>query len=57
MLTITLKSFLSWCNAEGITSLNMKKYKGEETIKETYTDEELKTLLQKTDLHRPCGHD
>lgn len=45
--SITLKAFLSWCNAEGITSLNMAKYKGEETIKETYSDEELSALLQK----------
>ena len=30
--TITLKAFLSWCNQEGITTLNMAKYKGEETI-------------------------
>ena len=45
--TITLKAFLSWCNSEGITSLNMAKYKGEETIKETYSDEELTLLLQK----------
>ena len=35
--SITLKAFLSWCNTEGLTSLNMAKYKGEETrlIKET----------------------
>ena len=33
--TITLKAFFSWCNNEGITDLNMKKFKGEETIKET----------------------
>ena len=45
--TITLKAFLSWCNREGITTLNMAKYKGEETIKETYSDEELMLLLQK----------
>ena len=50
--TITLKAFLSWCNDEGITSLNMKKYKGEETIKETYTDEELKILLQKPNMKK-----
>lgn len=50
--TITLKAFLSWCNAEGITSLNMKKYKGEETIKETYSDEELKILLQKPNMKK-----
>lgn len=45
--SITLKAFLSWCNTEGLTSLNMAKYKGEETIKETYSDEELTALLQK----------
>ena len=45
--TITLKAFLSWCNQEGITTLNMAKYKGEETIKETYSDDELSVLLQK----------
>ena len=48
--TITLKAFLSWCNAEGITELNMKKYKGEETIKETYTDAELNLLLKKPNV-------
>ncbi len=48
--SITLKAFLSWCNAEGITNLNMKKYKGEETIKETYTDEELKILHEKPNM-------
>lgn len=52
--TITLKAFLSWCNSEGITNLNMAKYKGEETIKETYTDEELAVLLQKPNI-RKCS--
>lgn len=50
--TITLKAFLSWCNTEGITTLNMAKYKGEETIKETYTDEELTALLQKPNMKK-----
>lgn len=50
--TITLKAFLSWCNQEEITTLNMAKYKGEETIKETYTDEELTVLLQKPNIKR-----
>lgn len=45
--SITIKAFLSWCNDEGLTTLNMAKYKGEETIKETYSDEELRILLQK----------
>ena len=42
--TITLKAFLSWCNAEGITSLNMAKYKGEETIKERLKGECVKEV-------------
>jgi len=50
----TLKAFLSWCKDEGITNVNMKRYKGEETIKETYTDNELKTLLQKPNM-RKCS--
>ena len=45
--TRNLKVFLSWCNKENITEINIKKYKGEETIKETYSDNELKTLLKK----------
>ena len=49
-----LKSFLSWCNEEGITQLNIKLYKGEETIKETYSDAELALLLKKPDL-RKCS--
>ena len=44
--TRTLKSFFSWCNAEGITTLNIPLYKGEETVKETYTDKELAALLK-----------
>ena len=39
--TITRKAFFSWCNAEGLTMLNLPQYKGEETIKETYSDAEL----------------
>jgi len=50
--TITLKAFLSWCNQEEITTLNMAKYKGEETIKETYTDDELMVLLQKPNMKK-----
>lgn len=51
--TRTLKTFLSWCNREGYTSLNIPLYKAEETIKETYTDAELKTLLKKPNV-REC---
>ncbi|MBR6405887.1 MAG: tyrosine-type recombinase/integrase [Lachnospiraceae bacterium] len=52
--TRTLKSFFSWCNEEGITQLNIPLYKAEETIKETYTDEELLRLLKKPNL-RKCS--
>ena len=50
--TRTLKSFFSWCNAEGITTLNIPLYKGEETVKETYTDNELAALLKKPDTRK-----
>ena len=43
--TRTLKCFLSWCNEEGYIKANLKIYKAAETVKETYTDEELLTLL------------
>ena len=39
--TRTLKSFFSWCNEEEITTLNLRLYKAEETVKDTYTDAEL----------------
>lgn len=50
--TRTLKSFFSWCNEEQITALNIPLYKGEETIKETYTDRELAILLKKPDTRK-----
>ena len=49
--TRTLKCFLSWCNEEGYTKANLKIYKAAETVKETYTDEELLTLLVTLDFH------
>lgn len=36
--TRMLKSFLSWCNEEDIKDVNIKLYKCEETIRETYSD-------------------
>ena len=50
--TRTLKSFFSWCNEAGITRLNIQLYKAEETIKETYSDEELKKLLKKPNMKK-----
>ena len=52
--TRMLKSFLSWCNVEGITMLTIPIYRGEETVKETYTDQELEKLLKKPDT-RKCS--
>ena len=48
--TRTLKSFFSWCNMQGITSLNIPLYKAEETVKEVYSDQELKILLKKPNM-------
>lgn len=50
----TMKTFLSWCNDEEITSLKMQNYKSEETIKETYSDKELERLLKKPNM-RTCA--
>ena len=50
----TLKSFLSWCNANDKTQCNIKLYKAPETVKETYTDAELKLLLKKPNI-KTCG--
>ena len=45
--TRTLKVFFSWCNEQGYTKTNLKIYKASETVKETYSDDELMTLLKK----------
>lgn len=47
--TRTLKAFFSWCNEERYTDLNIAIYKAGDTVKETYTDEELLALLKKPD--------
>lgn len=44
-----LKCFISFCESEGLTELKIKPYKAQESLKETYTDAELKLLLKK-----PC---
>ncbi len=50
--TRTLKSFFSWCNTAGITPLNIPLYKAEETLKETYSDDEISILLRKPNLRK-----
>ncbi len=52
--TRTLKSFLSWCNEEGLTETNISLFRYQEVIKETYSDEELALLLKKPNL-RSCA--
>ena len=44
--------FLSWCHEEGLTNVTMQKYKEVETIKETYTDDELEKLLKKPNMSK-----
>jgi integrase/recombinase XerD len=50
--TRTLKSFFSWCNEEGISNLNMSRYRAQETIKDTYSDYELNLLLKKPNMRK-----
>ena len=42
-----MKTFMNWCCGEGYTTLTLPNYKQEETIKETYTDDELEMLLRR----------
>lgn len=41
------RTFLKWCRENGYTELSLPNYKDRETVKETYTDEELEKLLRK----------
>lgn len=43
--TATLKSFFSWCREEGLSDVNVPLYKGEDSVPETYTEEDLQKLL------------
>ena len=52
--TRTLKSFFSWCKEEGVANLSLSRYRAEETIKDTYSDTELKLLLKKPNM-RKCS--
>ena len=51
---VTIKTFFSWARKEGLSTLNVPLYKVEESIKETYTDDELRLLLKKPNL-RKCA--
>ena len=43
----TLNVFLHWCAGEGYTNITLPKIKEKETVKETYSDEELELLLRR----------
>ena len=42
-----VRTFLNWCKAENIVSVEVPKIKEKETVKETYSDEELELLLKR----------
>lgn len=44
-----LNTFLNWANREGLSSVSIPNIKEKDTVRETYTDEELLTLLKKPD--------
>ena len=41
------RTFINWCRRRGYSHLTMPNYKDEETVQDTYTDEELRRLLVK----------
>ena len=43
----TLNIFLNWCAGEGYTNITLPKVKEVETVKDTYSDEELDLLLKR----------
>ena len=47
--TRVVATFLNWCQKQGYCQLEMPTYKPEETLKETYTDDELRRLLKRPD--------
>ena len=42
-----MRTFLNWCNAEGLSNLTIPNMKDVDTVKETYSDAELALLLKK----------
>ena len=43
----SFRTFLLWCNKEGLTDVIIPQFKERDTVKETYSDEELELLLKK----------
>lgn len=46
-----LRTFLNWCKKEGKANISLPNMKEHETVKETYSDEELACLLQKPEAN------
>lgn len=44
-----LKTFYNWCNKENLSTMTIDTIKEKETVKETYTDDELLRLLRRPD--------
>lgn len=47
--TRVFRTFLKWCAEEGLTEIRLPNIKDKETVKPTYTDDELERLLRKPD--------
>lgn len=45
--TRVLRTFLKWCREQGYTNVSMPPIKDRETVKDTYTDDELVALLRR----------
>ena len=45
-----IRAFLNWANQEGLTEVMIPNMKDKDTVKETYTDEELELLLEQLQL-------
>ena len=41
------KSFLTWCNEEGYSSVSIQHFKPKDTVKEIYSDDEIERLLKR----------
>ena len=50
--TATMQSFLKWARAEGLCDAEIRLFKGEETVPECYSPDELRRLLKRPNLRR-----
>ena len=50
--TRVLRTFLKWCRGHDYTTVVMPPIKDKETVKETYTDEELQALIKSIIIYR-----